>query len=65
MEYVLQGFREGFRIGFAHERQTCTPAKRNMKSALDNQQVVDQYLTKEVELGRVVGPIVPESLSGI
>lgn len=36
-----------------------------MKSALDNQEVVDRYLSKEVELGRVMSPIIPERLPHI
>ena len=30
-----------------------------MKSATDNPEVIDEYLAKEVRLGRVVGPVAP------
>ena len=32
-------------------------AKRNMLSAIKNSAVVEQYLRKECELGRVMGPL--------
>ena len=56
--YVLEGIRSGFRIGFrrsAHYRSTSS----NMKSALDNVQVISQYLEEELLLGRIIGPIPP------
>lgn len=56
-EYVLKGIQQGFRIGFRHGDRTCKSAKANMKSAMDNPGVVDDYLGKEVRLGRVLGPI--------
>ena len=40
VDYILQGITEGFRIGFNYRDHTCENAKRNMKSALNNPQVV-------------------------
>lgn len=57
VEYLLQGMTEGFRIGFRYQECTCRSAKRNMKSALDNPQVVRQYLAAESTLGRIEGPL--------
>ena len=37
-------------------------AKTNMLSAEQNQAVVDQYIQKEVSLGRVIGPMLREQL---
>lgn len=37
-------------------------AKANMKSAAENPEVVDKYLAKEVELGRIIGPADPKEL---
>ena len=61
-EYILRGLRLGFRIGFQHGKGMCTSAKSNMLSANQNPGVVDEYLQKEVRLGRVIGPMVREEL---
>ena len=53
--YVLDGIRNGFRVGFqAHQR--LHSASKNKVSALANPQVIDAYLDNEVRLGRVAGP---------
>ena len=59
-EYLLHGLEQGFRIGFKYGDCTCTSAKSNMQSARANPAVVDEYLKKEVGLGRVIGPLKPE-----
>ena len=61
-QYLLNGFRQGFRIGYDYAHHTCRASSRNMSSALENPTVVDEYLAKEKELGRVVGPITPGSV---
>ena len=55
--YLVKGLKQGFHVGFRYWDQTCTSAASNMKSADANPQVVDKYLAKEVELGRVLGPL--------
>lgn len=57
VEYLVRGMREGFRIGYQYGKRKCVGAKANMKSAEENDQVVDEYVAKEVQLGRVVGPL--------
>ena len=57
--YILNGIWHGFRIGFNQE-VLCTPASSNMRSALETASVVQEYLDKEVTLGRIVGPVSPE-----
>ena len=54
--YVLSGLQDGFRVGFA-------PSSFNLKSSPDNMfsshlhpDVIDEYLQKEVTLGRIAGP---------
>ena len=64
-EYVLQGIREGFRIGFQYGNQSCRSAKANKRSAIDNPGVVDDYLAKEVSLGRVLGPLERSAWPGV
>ena len=56
VEYIVQGIKEGFRIGFVRPRQ-CRPAKGNMRSALTNPHPVDEYLREELAAGRVIGPL--------
>ena len=54
-DYIVSGLREGFRIGFkGHE---CRPAKTNIKSPLEQPQVVLKYLRDECATRRVVGPL--------
>ena len=59
VEYLLRGIREGFRIGYNHRGHTCRPASKNMLSARQNPQVVEEYLAKAVKEGRVIGPLNP------
>ena len=63
-QYILRGIQQGFRIGFNRQAVQCRSAKRNMLSAEQNPEVVDQYLRKEWEAGRVVGPL-PRHLAGL
>ena len=56
-DYILRGISEGFHIGFNHKIHACKQASSNMHSALENPDVIQEYLEKEVAKGRVVGPI--------
>ena len=60
--YILRGLREGFRVGFRYQSHSCARAKANMKSASENPEVVDRYIEREVELGRIIGPTDPKEL---
>ena len=51
-------------MGFQHHSRTCSRARKNMLSAIENPEVVDRYLEKEVRLGRVVGPMQVQELPG-
>ena len=53
-EFVSQGLREGFRIGFDRNRVECCSTKGNMLSAVKNPSVVEEYLAKELAYGRLV-----------
>lgn len=54
VQFVSEGFREGFDIGyFGPERARIS---RNLQSAYKNPGVVDEYLRVEIEKGRIVGP---------
>ena len=59
--YILRGIADGFRVGFSRSssRQLATS---NMRSAIENAAVVREYLSKEISLGRIIGPIDIESV---
>ena len=64
VDYILRGIRQGFRIGFDRTAVRCRSAKRNMLSAEQNPEVVESYLQKEREAGRVIGPL-PRPIAGL
>ena len=53
----MKGLCEGFKIGFGFKEHSCTSAKSNMRSAVKNPTVVEEYLSMEYKLGRVIGPL--------
>ena len=52
--YIIRGIKEDFKIGFAHQEYLCRSAKSNMRSAIVNPSVVEEYLTLDCKLDRVV-----------
>ena len=60
-EYIVNGIRSGFRIGFNYNA-SCIGSTRNMQSARDNPAVIREYLATECAEGRVLGPLVPQDL---
>lgn len=56
--FFLRGILEGFRLGCCLSTITLKSAKRNMHSALQHPDVVDEYIMNEVHEGRVVGPFI-------
>ena len=55
--FVIEGIRCGFWIGFNHRNHKCISAPRNMVSAKQNPQPIQEYLTKELNAGRIIGPL--------
>ena len=55
VDFVLDGIRHGFKLGFCHT-QRLKPAKKNKSSADQHASVIDEYLAHEVSRGRVAGP---------
>lgn len=64
VDYLLDGMKNGFRIGFNYLSKTRV-TKRNMKSAYQHPEVVQRYIDNEVRLGRVRGPLQPEEAAGV
>ncbi len=58
--YLLQGMRDGFRIGFCYGMSTCSSARTNMQSATVYPDVISSFLEAELLAGRVYGPLDPE-----
>ena len=59
--YLLKGIKEGFRIGF-DRRVKLTSARKNMVSAVEHPEVVDEYLLKERKRGVLLGPFQKEEV---
>lgn len=53
--YVVHGLRQGFSLMFNPESR-LKPATSNCSSALVHPHIIDDYLSKEIQLGRVAGP---------
>ena len=58
--YIVDGLRQGFRVGF-HRPSPLRSATENMGSARLHPEVITDYLRKELTLGRLLGPF-PGSL---
>ena len=54
--YITTGLTQGFRIGFDRMNE-LRQARRNMPSATHQAQVVEDYLRKERNAGRLIGPL--------
>ena len=59
-EYVINGVKNGFRIGYAQEKRKS--ATSNLLSAMLHPEVVAKYLEGEIEIARLVGPFQRGSL---
>ena len=55
-DYLLQGLHQGFNIGFDYN-QPLQSSSSNMPSALCHPDIVQAYLDKECQLGRIIGPL--------
>ena len=54
-DYILRGIEKGFCIG-ANPEAMLKPAHRNMKSAQQHPDVINEYLQKETHLLNIIGP---------
>ena len=59
-EYICTGLQSGFRIGFAWSK-ALKDASSNMFSAAQHPQPISEYLEKELQLGRMLGPFKDQS----
>ena len=63
--YIINGIKNGFRIGFDYQGHRCEKARNNMQSAREHPQVIRDYIAKECAEGRILGPFVPSSLADV
>ena len=61
-DYIMEGLRWGFRIGFDYGKHSCVPACDNLPSVVSHPKVVQE---KECSLGRMVGPLPNGSTPGL
>ena len=61
--YILSGLQGGFRVGFDHT-SPLAPAKKNMPSAAEHPEVLEEYIRGEVRQGRMIGPLAGELRDG-
>ena len=54
--YIVQGLRDGFRIGFQYGTVCCQSTKSNMPSARRCEDKVAEFLASECAAGRILGP---------
>ena len=59
---VVRGLSEGFSIGFDSTHCRLRSVARNHPSSLCRSDIVSQYITREVTLGRLVGPVSPRGV---
>ncbi len=64
-EYLVEGLRRGFRIGFSHDSVRCVSAVANMSSAAKRPSVIDEFIATELAAGRILGPVEPDSSHSI
>ena len=64
VEYVINGLRSGFKIGYDYA-STRRSATRNMKSAMELAHIVDENLGREVAAKRLLGPLTRDSLPAV
>ena len=56
--YIVDGIRYSFCVDYNHDT-TSRSCRGNMRSALENPHVIQDYLHTECEAGRIIGPLDP------
>ena len=62
VEFMLDGICNGFRIGFTKQPSSLKAARSNLEGARDHPDIVTDYLSTEISLGRVGGPFPPKAV---
>ena len=56
IHFFLSGITQGFRVGFDHVNCPLSSSKRNLHSAAEHPEVINEYLLSELQESRVAGP---------
>ena len=59
VQFLVNGIREGFRIGYNYSGHSCKSSSRNMVSARQHPEPIQRYLATEMAKGRIIGPVAP------
>ena len=62
VHFFLTGITHGFRIGFDHTSCQLSSSRRNLHSASEHPEVIDEYLLSELKESRVTGPFAPSDI---
>ena len=62
VRYILTGLSEGFRVGFSW-LGSLRSAHRNIPSAYQHPEMVDEYISNELAMGNLIGPFSSPLLS--
>ena len=57
VQFLVDGMRNGFRIGYDHKTHSCKSCAGNMVSARQHPEQVRKYLATEMAEGRIIGPV--------
>lgn len=60
-EYIVNGIRNGFHVGFDYTTAACCSSGKNLPSVREQSQIVGDYLAEECAQGRILGPFDPKS----
>ena len=64
-QYILHRIKNGFWVGYTYSSSSTLPCTSNMKSVIDNAELVLEYLQTQCVTGRVVGPFEVNDWPGI
>ena len=62
-DIILEGFHRGFSLNYTGPREATE--SKNLKSAIEKADIVQQKINKEIAAGRVAGPFVQKPLSNL
>ena len=65
VELLCTGIWEVFRVGFNYREHQCRKASGNMRSVSEHRDVVEEYIHKEREAGRLLGPFQPSAFPAV
>ena len=61
VKLLCTGIREGFCVGFSYREHQCQKALGNMRLVSEHRDVIEEYIHKEREAGRLLGPFQPSA----